>query len=285
MRPLLTRSPLAAALNLPRTRLFRTLGLMAGLLTFAVALLAAGAGLLQQLYTGWHLQRHNSLMVYLPPETPPQALTPLTTTLPTLAGVAEIRLLTPAELRASLAPLLPAQVSASALPLPVVADVRLQPGAAREPIINALRQTFPLAELDDQQTLLGRVAESVRLLQLAAAALGLLLGGLLAAFMALTIRAGLLAQEGVVRLLIQLGATDAALARTITWQTLTPVALGTSAGSAAAAIVFAAALAWWQPAAGVGFGPWLALILTPLGLPLVAALSGWLTSLTLLRNS
>jgi hypothetical protein len=103
--------------------------------------------------------------------------------------------------------------------------------------------------------------------------------------MALTIRAGLLAQEGVVRLLLQLGATDAALARTITWQTLVPVAVGMMIGVSAAALAFASAMAWWQPLAGVGLGPWAALFITPLLLPLVAIGSGWLTSLKLLRNA
>jgi cell division protein FtsX len=283
--PSLTPTALALALNLPRTRLFRTLGAMSALLAFTVALLAAGMALLQQLYGNWQLQRHNSVVMYLPPETPPAALAPLTTTLPTLAGVAEIHQLTPAELRATLAPLLPAQASATTLPLPVVAEIRLQQGAAREPILHALRQTFPLAELDDQQTMLGRVAESVRGLQLVAGLLAVLLGGLLAAFMALTIRAGLLAQAPVVRLLLQLGATDTALARTITLQTLLPVAGGTALGIGAAALALGVGFKIFPAIPFGGISPWLALCGAPLLLPLLAGVCGWLVSLRLLKSN
>ncbi len=276
---------LAQALNLPRTRLFRALGIIAALLACTIALLAAGAGLLQNLYGNWQLQKANSILVYLPPETPASALSPLTTTLPTLAGVAAVRQIPQAELQQSLAMVLPANLPASSLPLPVVAEVVLQRGANRAPILSALAQAFPQAELDDQQTLLSRVAESVRVLQLAAGGLGLILLVVLGLFMALTLRAGLLAQEAVVRLLLQLGATDGALARAITGQTLWPVALGTAVGTAVAAMVLLASAAWPAVAAYHGANIWLAVVLMPLVLPLVAAATAWLVSLKLLRQA
>lgn len=276
-------TPLARALNLPRTRLFRALGVVAALLACTIALLAAGAGLLQNLYSNWQLQKANSILIYLPPEVSPTALEPLTTTVPTLAGVAAVRQIPISELQQNLADILPATVAVTNLPLPVVAEVTLQRGADRAPILKALAQSFPTAELDDQQTLLGRVAESVRLLQASALGVGLVLLGLLTLFMALTIRAGLLAQEQVVHLLLQLGATDSALARAITTQTLLPVLIGTGGGIGAAALLLAASSTWPTLAAFQGFGVWGALILVPLALPLGAALTAWLVSLRLLK--
>ncbi len=277
-------TPLAQALNLPRTRLFRALGVVTALLALTVALLAGGALLLQQLYSGWQLQRHNSVLLYLPPETTAAALTPLTTTLPTLAGVAGTRAIPAAELYAALEPMLPAQINPSTLPLPVVIEVTLSPLADRPKVLAALAQTFPLAELDDQQTMLGRVAESVRLLQAVALGLALLLGAILATFMVLVIRAGLLAQEGVVRLLLQLGATDKALALTITQQTLQPVALGTAVGTVAAMAVMLTASLWPGSPLSPNLASWLGLVLMPLVLPCVAAGTGWVTSLRLLHH-
>jgi cell division protein FtsX len=276
-------TPLARALNLPRTRLFRALGIVAALLACTIALLAAGAGLLQNLYGNWQLQKANSILLYLPPEASPSSLEPLTTTVPTLAGVAAVRQVPATELQQSLADILPPSLAANSLPLPVVAEVTLQRGADRAPILKALAQSFPTAELDDQQTLLGRVAESVRLLQLAALGVGLVLLGLLTLFMALTIRAGLLAQEQVVHLLLQLGATDGALARAITLQTLLPVLVGTALGIGAAALIMVGSTTWPTLAAFHGLGVWGALVLTPLALPLGAALTAWLVSLRLLK--
>ena len=277
-------NPLARALNLPRTRLFKLLGLLAALLAFALAVLAASGGMLQNLYSSWQLARSNTILLYLPADTPPAALQPLTTTLPTLAGVKATRLVPPAELLATLSPAL--GTLSGTIPLPQVAEVELTPLADRNTLLTTLQQTFPLAEIDDQQALLADVATSVRTLQLAAGAGALLLGFILALFMTLTVRAGLLTQRSVVQLLIQLGATDGTLARTLTLQAVQPVALGTALGTtlAAAALGLAAAL-HTGVAAHLGLASWVLALALPFTMPLLAGLTAYMVALRLLNGT
>jgi cell division protein FtsX len=273
-------SPLAKALNLPRTRLFRTLGLLAALLGFMVAGLAASGGLLQQLYSNWQLQKSQSIMLYLPPATAAEALAPLTNG-NNFVGIASARVLAPAELQATLASILP---TGSNLPLPVVAEVTLQPGADRLAVATTLQGQFLLAEIDDQQPMLQAVASSVRGVQLGVLGLACLLGAILTLFMALTIRAGLLAQSGVVTLLIQLGATDATLARTLTVQAVKPVLLGTLCGTAVALALLGVVGSLWGGLSAV-VGVWLWAALLPFTLPLLAGFTAWLVALRLLKHA
>ena len=280
---LMPTNPLAKALNLPRTRLFKLLGVLAALLAFTLAVLAASGGMLQNLYSSWQLARSNTILLYLPADTTAAALQPLTTTLPTLAGVKATRLVPPNELLATLSPAL--GTLSGTVPLPQVAEVELTPLADRNTILTTLQQTFPLAEIDDQQALLADVANSVRTLQLAAGAGALLLGVILALFMTLTVRAGLLTQRSVVQLLIQLGATDGTLARTLTFQAVQPVALGTALGTTlAAGALGLATVLHAGVAAHLGLGSWVLALALPFTMPLLAGLTAYLVAMRLLHG-
>jgi cell division protein FtsX len=164
-------------------------------------------------------------------------------------SIASIRQLAPAEVQAALSSVLP---PSGTLPLPIVAEIIVQPGANRPAVQALLQQSFPTAELDDQAPMLDAVAQSVRLLQAFGGLIALGLGVVLGLFMALTIRAGLLAQHGTVALLIQLGATDGTLARTLAYQATLPVLVGTAIGSALAAVGLALGAAWQGLALGIG---------------------------------
>ncbi|MFO0500522.1 MAG: hypothetical protein ACK5YK_02445, partial [Pseudomonadota bacterium] len=177
-------TPLAKALNLPRTRLFGLLGVLAVLLALLIALLGSSGVMLQQLYTSWDLSKRQSIMVYLPPTTPPEALTPLNTSFAQNPALASVRVVPPTEVAAALLPIFPEATSpSSTLPLPIVAEVVLKPGQPRAPMLSLLQETYPTAELDDQQPMVEAVAQSVRVLQSAGLFLALSLIAVLVLFM------------------------------------------------------------------------------------------------------
>lgn len=280
---ILQPSPMARALNLPRTRLFRLLGIMTLLLTVLMSLSGAAYGVLHQLHANWQLARSQSILVYLPPATPPASLEVLHTTLPTLSGVEGVRAVPAHEVNEWLTPLLPQ--GAAQIPLPVVVEIQMNPEAPRAPVHEVLASTFPLAEIDDQATVSLSVAKNVQRLQLGMVAIGTVVMLVLTLMVALLVRAGLMAQGPTIALLIQHGATDLALASTLTWQACRPVLLGALAGMGLAALVFRLAAAEPLLAPHAGFLPWALLVVLPLLLPLFAAASACLTSLRLLHRS
>lgn len=277
-------SPLAKALNLPRTRLFGLLGILAAILALMIALLGSSGAMLQQLYTAWDLTQRNSILVYLPPTTPTEALTPIHTRFAENPAIASARIVPPTEVAAALTPVFPeATLASGTIPLPIVAEIELKQGQPREAMLALLHETFPLAELDDQQPMVEAVAQSVRLLQSAGLAIALGLGVVMALFMALTIRAGLLAQQTSVELLIQLGATDAALARTMALQAAQPVAVGAVVGVGLAALGLKG-IAWYGGFA-LTFSAWAMVAVPLLVLPLLAMMVAVMVAGRLLHHA
>lgn len=273
---------LAKALNLPRTRLFGLLGILAAMLTLMMGSLLGSGALLQNLYTHWDLSQRQSLMVYLPPNTPTEALTPLHTAFSQNPALEHVRILPPEEVEAAIAPAFPGAETTN-LPLPLVAEVAIKPGQPREAVMEMIQKTYPTAELDDQQPMVEAVAQNVRLLQTAGVGLSLALGGILALFMALTIRAGLLAQHDTVALLIQLGASDRSLAATMAVQAAQPITLGALVGVLLTGAGLMAAHMLW----GVSItGPVVGMILLPLPtLPLLAMAVAMLVAQRLLHHA
>lgn len=276
-------TPLAKALNLLRTRLFGLLGILAALLALMIALLGSSGVMLQQLYTNWDLAKRHSIMVYLPPTTPAEALAPLHTAFAQNPALESVRIIPPTEVAAALAPVFPEAASSGTLPLPIVAEVVMKAGQPRAPMLTLLQETYPMAELDDQQPMVETIASSVRLLQTAGIAIALALGTVLVLFMALTIRAGLLAQHATVELLIQLGATDAALTRTMALQTAQPVWIGAWLGGVLAALALLLAQSMY------GFAlpglVWLMVMLPIVGLPAIAVVVALLVGRRVLHHA
>lgn len=273
--------PISRALNLKAAGIFRLLVVTTALLGGVIALGGASAAMLQGLYSSWHLQHTNSLTVYLPPEAEPAAVTQLTQSLSTLQGVQATTLMAPQVVQGWLQGV----PQAENLPLPTVLTVALQPNAATEPLTAHIKDAFPVAEVDDHKPLLQQVSGAVRTLQLAMLGLGTIMLALMALLIVLTTRTGLQAQAATLHLLVQLGATDTLLIRSIGTQVLARTLAGYALGTAAAAVMLALAAAALPSLAGHVTAPVIAvLLLSPLLLPLMAITAAAITARHLLHK-
>jgi cell division transport system permease protein len=212
------------------------------------------------------LRQAQTLTVYLPPETEPAALQQLAESLAPLAGVHQAAPIPPEQLAAWLRPLLGEEVSPSVVPLPQLLEVTLHGDANRGEIESLVRQNFPTAEVDDHAPLLGQLAATVRQLQLVALGLA---GSMLV----------------LMGLLLQLGATDEVLVRTMAFHTLRRTGAGSVLGSVAALLLLGGAALNVPAVADHTSGLTVVLVLgMPLLLPLVATAATALTTWRLLRG-
>lgn len=266
-------NPITRALDLQAVGIFRLLVVTTALLCGVVALGGASTAMLQGLYSGWKLERSHSLTVYLPPETEATVVTQLTESLPTLQGVTGVKAVAPQEVQGWLGP-----VGASGnLPLPTVLEVGFDDKTEATPIVAHIQQTYPMAEVDDHQPLLQQVSGAVRGVQVALVGLGGVMLALMMLLMTLTTRTGLQAQFSTLHLLVQLGATDGALAKSVCGQVLGRTLVGYGMGVSLGAMILASA-ARVMPgvAAHMSVAVWVVLLVVPLLLPLVATVSaGW----------
>lgn len=273
-------NPVTSALNLRAAGIFRLLVITTALLGGVIALGGASAAMLQGLYNNWQLARAHSLTVYLPPEADATALSQLADSLPTLQGVTAVTPVSQQQVQTWLGPV----VSNTAnLPLPTVIDVAFTEGTDPAPILAHIKQSFPTAEVDDHQPLLEQVSGAVRGLQIAMAVLGGAMLALMALLITLTTRTGLQAQGATLHLLVQLGATDSVLARSVCAQVLGRTFAGYTLGTgiAAALLLTASRL---MPALALHLTPlvWATLAFTPLLLPFLAIVTAALTTRQLL---
>lgn len=282
MRSLATPSMLTRALNLKQAGIFRLLVLTTCLLCMVIGLGAASTGMLQQVYADWQLSRSHNLTVYLPPDADPAAVNQLLKSLPTIEGVASAGQVSNTQLQAWLKPLVD---DAGNLPLPTVVEVNYRGNASPAPIIDHIQQAFTTAEVDDHRPMLQQVGASVRRLQLAAVGLSMVMLALMALFIVLAVRTGLMTELPTLHLLVQLGATDAALTRNVGLQVLKRTLVGYVFGTAAAAAILAVAAAFSPGLASYTSIPvWLALVVIPLLPPVIATLVPLLLVPRLLRR-
>lgn len=282
MRRLATPSMLTRALNLKQAGIFRLLVLTTCLLCMVIGLGAASTGMLQQVYADWQLSRSHNLTVYLPPDADPAAVNQLLKSLPTIEGVASAGQVSNTQLQAWLKPLVD---DAGNLPLPTVVEVNYRGNASPAPIIDHIQQAFTTAEVDDHRPMLQQVGASVRRLQLAAVGLSMVMLALMALFIVLAVRTGLMTELPTLHLLVQLGATDAALTRNVGLQVLKRTLVGYVFGTAAAAAILAVAAAFSPGLASYTSIPvWLALVVIPLLPPVIATLVPLLLVPRLLRR-
>lgn len=282
MSPALKTTPVARALNLKNSGIFKLVVAITALLGWVIGLGGASATMLQHLYDNWHLARANALTIYLPPDADAATLTQLQQSLPTLAGVTSAQPVAPSQLQQWLQPVIP---NPESLPLPTVLEVNLAPNADRPQLTAHIQQAFPTAEIDDHQPLLNQVENAVRSLQAAVISLAAVMLALMALLVVLTVRTGLAAQKSTLHLLTILGATDAFLARAVTLLVTGRVFTGTALGITAAAVMLAAATAI-NPAMAATITPttWLTLVTAPLLLPVLAAFTATLTTARLLHR-
>lgn len=275
-------NPITSALNLKSAGIFRLLVITTALLGGVIALGGASATMLQGLYSGWQLARSQSLTVYLPPEADATALAQLADSLPTLQGVTTVTPISQQQVQSWLGP---AVANTTNLPLPTVIEVAFTNGTDPQPLTAHIKQSFPTAEVDDHQPLLQQVSGAVRGLQTALIGLGTAMLALMALLITLTTRTGLQAQSSTLHLLVQLGATDSVLTRSVCTQVLARTLAGYTLGTLSAAILLLTA-SNTMPALATHLTPavWLTLITTPLLLPALAFLTAALTTRKLLLH-
>lgn len=275
-------NPITQALNLKSSGIFRLLVITTALLGGVIALGGASAAMLQGLYSNWQLNRTHSLTVYLPPEANADALTQLAQSLPTLQGVTAVTPVSQQQVQGWLGPVVANTIN---LPLPTVIEVAFTEDTDPAPLTAHIKQSFPTAEVDDHKPLLQQVSGAVRGLQIAMIGLGTAMLALMILLITLTTRTGLLAQSTTLHLLVQLGATDSVLTRSVCTQVLLRTLAGYTLGTGiAAALLLTASRIMPALATHLGSGVWLTLFLTPLLLPTIAALTAALTSRKILLH-
>lgn len=282
-------NPVTRALNLKAAGIFRLLVITTTLLGGVLALGGASIATLQGLYSGWQLARAHSLTVYLPPEADSTTLTQLAQSLPTLQGVTAVTPVNQTEVQSWLGPAVAGTPNGSLnLPLPTVIEVSFaedtDPASAyKDKIIAHIKQSFATAEVDDHQPLLQQVSGAVRGLQTALLGLGAAMLALMALLITLTTRTGLQAQSSTLHLLVQLGATDSVLIRSVCTQVLGRTLAGYTLGTTSAAVLLMAAVNL-MPGLAAHTTPlvWAALFTAPLLLPALALLTAAITTRRLL---
>lgn len=277
----LTANPISRALNLKASGIFRLLVVTTALLGGVIALGGASAAMLQGLYGNWQLERASSLTVYLPPEADTAAVTQLTQSLATLQGVEAAVPLSPQVVKGWLTDV----PQAENLPLPTVLEITLAPDTDTAPLAAHVQEAFPMAEIDDHKPLLQQVSGAVRGLQLALLGLGAAMLALMSLLITLTTRTGLQAQSSTLHLLVQLGATDGVLIRSVCGQVLGRTLAGYALGTAAAATLLASAATAMPTLAGhLGPTVYATLVLSPLLLPVIALGTAAFTTRSLLHK-
>lgn len=274
-------NPISQALNLKAAGIFRLLVITTALLSGVIALGAASAAMLQGVYGNWQLDRQNSLTVYLPPEADSAAVTQLTQSLTTLQGVENATPLAPQVVQGWLSDV----PQSENLPLPTVVEITLQPDTDTQPLTAHIQSAFPMAEIDDHKPLLQQVSGAVRGLQVAMLGLGAVMLALMALLITLTTRTGLQAQSSTLHLLVQLGATDAVLTRSVCTQVLGRTLAGYTLGTVSAAVILLGAAAVMPTlATHLGLTVYATLLLSPLLLPFIALGTATFTTRKLLHQ-
>ncbi|MFZ2620289.1 MAG: hypothetical protein WAX89_05385 [Alphaproteobacteria bacterium] len=275
----LRTTPAHKALSLNRDSVLRLLRLMSALLGWVIALGVAGVILLHNLYGQWQLTRQSQISISLLPDTPPAEVQALLTLLRQNNSVIHVEQLPEAEVREALSTLLDGDIT---FPLPVVLDATLTPSAdaaTLEQLATVVRDTAPTAEIDDARQLLATVGQGVRLVQWGVAGLALLMAGMMALLVALTVRTGLAGQMFTLSILKFLGGTDDFLAKLVVHQVLVHSLWGWAFGVVAAAAVLGGAMLLYAPlAALVNMYVWLGLVCGPLVLPCMTYLSALFTA-------
>lgn len=278
-----TATAIANALNLSETGIFKLLVIITALLAWVLAVGAASASLLQNLHSSWNLTQSQSLTVYLPPETDAAAVESLTQSAQAIAGVGVPQVVPAESLRTQIQSHIQG-ISATGLPIPTVVNIPFTRPDAAQPLAQHIHTMFPEAEVDTHEALLGQVNHTVRTLQGAAGLLGGVMLALMVMLMTLTTRTGLMAESATLQLLVQLGATDATVTRTLARQIALRTGAGALVGIGAAAGVMLAAMGA-SPTVGTftTATTLLAVVATPLLLPAVAVVAATLTARSILR--
>lgn len=193
------------ALSFEKDAVFRLLVVMMVLLGWLAGMGAASLLGLEKVYDNWQLMQKSHISVYLQPDSAPEEIERLLSSLENVQGVHQAMLLDQESTLSLVRPYLGEQPT---LPLPKIIDVTVGDEVDRVSFDAILADIFPLAEVDDARDMLVTVSHGVRLVQLAALGISSIVFVVMALLVALTVRAGLRAKRQALAVLQYIGATD-----------------------------------------------------------------------------
>jgi cell division transport system permease protein len=206
------------------------------------------------------------------------------------AGITRVEQVSPADLRRTLERWLgPAAVEAD-LPLPVIIDVDLAPGADPAAIGRTIDGAVPGAQFIAHRSSLAPLLQALRGLTLLALGLVLLIAAASAAAIVLASRGALDNHRAAIEVMHGIGATDRQVAQLFVRQIAIDALLGGVAGAAAAGLIIALILGGASTATILSGAPplnWsdaLLLALLPIVVALLATLVAWGALLRALRE-
>lgn len=277
---------LTASSIMPRDRGAAPLDFVIAVMALLATLALGSSMIAARAAEGWSAGLSNRLTVQvMPPETGDvqagldaqvrAALAVLEAT----PGIAQVRVLSDAEIAALVEPWIGNSGVVAGIPLPRMIDATVSPGEAVD--VEALQESLTLAApgavVDDHGRWLARLAGLADTVRYAAYGILLLIAGATAAIVMLATRAGLDAHHEMVSLLHQMGARAGFIARNIEWHYFISALLAALAGTALAALLFLGL-------AGLDiFGATTVPLLLPLGLRLPELL--WLGTVPLVISA
>lgn len=211
-----------SALALGRDGAARYLPYTIGLKVFFAALALAGVLGLQQVAELWKTGAFAVVTVELAPDASAEQRDAALEVMQRTVGVASAEQLDAGEVAALLQPWLGVDNVPADLPLPVLIDVRVVPGATVDwdDAIARLAQVVPEAELDTGMVWVERLVDFARLGQFLALLVLCFVTGIAVLTVVFATRAGLAIHRDTVDLMHLLGANDSYLAREFQWQAL-----------------------------------------------------------------
>ena len=195
-----------------------------------------------------------------------------------LPGVERAEQVAPEDLRRTLERWLGPAAAEADLPLPVIVDVDLKPGADATAVAQRIERAVPGARFIAHRTSLAPLLEALRGLTLLAFGLVLLIAAASSAAIVLAARGSLDTQRSTIEVMHGIGATDDQVARLFLRQIAVDALLGGIAGAVTAGLIlaaiiggasFATSLAGAPP---LGWGDVAILALLPLAIALLATL-------------
>lgn len=207
------------------------------------------------------------------------------------AAVTAARRVPDAEMQALLEPWLGGEILGADLPMPVLIDVDLRPGASTEALARAVRGVAPAARLDDHSRALAPLTGLLSALKWLAAALVLLTAAATAAVVVLTARGALNTHRATIDVMHLLGATDIQIARLFQRRIAIDALMGGLLGLLAAAAVIGtigirltALGSEWTGMATLSLWAWILLALLPVAGMALAMLAARWTVVAALRR-
>jgi cell division protein FtsX len=270
------------ALSLRKDIVFHLLVLMMALLGWLCAVAGSGMVMLENAYTQWQLEQKSHISVYINADENRAEVVALVEELSSMKNVRRAYLLGENEVSEILQPYFDGETS---FPLPFVIDATVSEKLDREYFNTKVGKYFDEASIDDARDLLSQVSYMLRFTQWIIVAIAVILLVVMAVLVSLTIRAGLRGKQKSLQTMQHIGATDGFLISLVTRQSWIQSLKGWLGGSILAGItVFALLRQWPSLEIYMSHYVWVAVVIIPFILAIVASISAWFTAKQIMRK-